>query len=72
MRALSFAAVGGEAGMRFGERRFARGVAVDLALRAGVLFARDVNLAAGSPQGSRAAVSAADAAFNSASAASSA
>ena len=37
--------------MRFGERRFACGVTIDLALGAGMFFARGVNLAAGGPQG---------------------
>ena len=51
MRALGFAAIRGEAGVRFRERRFARGVAVDLALRAGVFFTRGIDVAAGGAQG---------------------
>src|SRR3954471_2451754 len=51
MRALGFAAIRGEPGVRFRERRLARGVAVDLALRASVFFTRDIHLAAGSAQG---------------------
>ena len=45
MRAVSFGAVGVEPAMRFGQRRLARGVAVDLAFGIGVAFARGVGLA---------------------------
>ncbi len=45
-----FLAVEGEAALCFGERRFARGVAVDLALGGGLLLARGVDSAAGVAQ----------------------
>ena len=45
MRGFGLAAIGGEAGMGFGQRRFARGVAVDLALGRGMAFARGIGLA---------------------------
>ena len=45
MRGLGLGAVGGEAAVGFGQRRFARGVAVDLALGRGMAFARGIGLA---------------------------
>ncbi len=51
MRALRLAAVGGEAGVGFGQRRLPRGVAVDLALGRGMTFARAVGLALGGAPG---------------------
>ena len=45
MRGVGLAAVGGKAAMGFGQRRFARGVAVDLALGRGMAFARGIGLA---------------------------
>jgi hypothetical protein len=47
MRALSFGAVGGEAGVGFGQRRLPRGVAIDLALGRGMALARGIGLALG-------------------------
>ena len=47
MRGLGLGAVGIEAGMRFGQRRFSRGVAVDFALGRGMAFARGIGLALG-------------------------
>jgi hypothetical protein len=37
--------------MRFGQRRFARGVAIDFALGRGMTFARGIGLALGGPPG---------------------
>ena len=51
MRGLGFAAVGIEAAMGFGQRRFARGMAVDLALGIGMAFARRIGLALGGAPG---------------------
>ena len=45
MRGVGFSAIGGEAAVRFGQRRFARGVAVDLALGRGMAFAGGIGLA---------------------------
>ena len=45
MRGLGLGAVGVEAAVRFGQRRFSRGVAVDLALGRGMAFARGIGLA---------------------------
>ena len=50
-RPAASAAVGGEAAMGFGQRRFARGVAVDLALGIGMAFARGIGLALGGAPG---------------------
>ena len=50
-RLAASSAVGGEAAVRFGQRRFARGVAVDLALGRGMAFARGVGLALGGAPG---------------------
>ena len=46
-RALGLAAVGRETGVGFGQRRLARGVAVDLALGRGMTFARAIGFALG-------------------------
>src|SRR5436305_7485148 len=51
MGALGLGAIRGEAEVRFRERRFARGMAIDLALGAGVMFARDIDVASGGAQG---------------------
>jgi hypothetical protein len=51
MRAFGLGAVGIEAGMRFGQRRFSRGVAVDLALGGGMALARRIGLALGGAPG---------------------
>jgi len=45
MRAMGLKAVGGEAGVSFGQRRLPRGVAIDLALGIGMAFARGIGLA---------------------------
>ena len=45
MRGFGLAAIGGEAGVGFGQRGFARGVAIDLALGCGMAFARGIGLA---------------------------
>ena len=45
MRAKGLGAVGVQAAMGFGQRRLARGVAIDLALGIGVAFTRGVGLA---------------------------
>src|SRR5258708_9568787 len=45
MRAVSLRAVGIEAAMGFGQRRLARGMAIDLALGSGVASTRVVGLA---------------------------
>ncbi len=47
MRGLGLGTVGVEAAMGFGQRRLARGVAIDLALGSGVALARGVGLALG-------------------------
>ena len=51
VRGFSFAAIGGEAGVGFGQRRSARGVAVDFALGGGMAFARGIGLALRGPPG---------------------
>ena len=45
MRGFGLAAIGGETGVGFGQRRFTRGVAIDLALGCGMAFARGIGLA---------------------------
>jgi len=45
MRAKGFGEVGVEAGGSLGQRRFARGMAIDFALGSGVALARGVGLA---------------------------
>ncbi len=49
--AVGLAAVGGEAAVGFGQRRFPRGMAIDLAFGRGVAFARGVGLALGRAPG---------------------
>ena len=51
MRGLGLGAVGGEAAVRFGQRRAARGMAVDLALGRGMALARGIGLALGGAPG---------------------
>ena len=51
MRGFGLAAIGGEPGMGFGQRGFARGVAIDLALGRGMAFARRIGLALRGPPG---------------------
>jgi len=72
VRALGLGAVSIEAALGFGQSRLPRGVAVDLALGGGMAFARGVGLAlGGTPRLARRTLRG-DAAFSSASAASSA
>ena len=51
MGCLGLAAIGGETGMGFGQRGFARGVAIDLALGRGMAFARRIGFALRGPPG---------------------
>ena len=51
MRSFGLAAVGSEAGMRLGQCRFARRVAIDLAFGIGMAFARRISFALGGAPG---------------------
>jgi hypothetical protein len=51
MRAFGLGAVGIEAGMCFGQRRFSRGMSVDLALGSGMALACGIGLALGGAPG---------------------
>ena len=51
MRGFGLAAIGGETGMGFGQRGFARGVAIDLTLGRGMALARRIGLTLRGPPG---------------------